>query len=165
MVSQKIRKIGDPVLREKSNKVERIDKSVIKLVEDMIDTVSDEEVMGVGLAAPQIGVLKRIIIVNMGEKFETFINPEIKILDNELVEEEEGCLSIYSIKTNVLRPKKILLKAKNLKNEIVELEAEDIAARIFLHEVDHLNGILFIDRLNPEERKNFLSRINRNNIF
>ncbi|MCL5072373.1 MAG: peptide deformylase [Actinobacteria bacterium] len=165
MAVKKIRKIGDPVLREKSREVEVVDKALLQLIEDMIDTVSDEDVAGVGLAAPQIGVLKRVIVVNMGDGFETFINPEVEVLDNKKINEEEGCLSIYSVKTNVLRPKKILFKAKNLKGEELEIEAEEIAARIFLHEVDHLNGILFIDHLKPEERKEFLSKINRNNIL
>jgi peptide deformylase len=161
MPVKKIRKIGDPVLREKSKKVETIDKNIIQVVEDMIDTVSDGEISGVGLAAPQIGILKRIIIVYLNEKFETFINPEFKILDNKMIEEEEGCLSIYSIKTNVKRPRKISVNAKNLKGEDIELEVEEIHARVFMHEIDHLNGMLFIDHLNPKERKDFLSKINR----
>lgn len=165
MVIQKIRKLGDPVLREKSKKVDVIDKNILKIVRDMIDTVSDEDVSGVGLAAPQIGILKRIIVVFTGEKFETFFNPEIIIIDNDTVDELEGCLSIYSVKTNVLRPKKIIFKAMDLKGKEVEIEAEDIAARIFLHEVDHLNGVLFIDHLKPEERKIFLSKITGNNIL
>lgn len=161
MAVKKIRKIGDPVLREKCREVETIDKNVLALVEDMIDTVSDGGISGIGLAAPQIGVLKRIIIVYLDEKFETFINPEIKIIDNEMLEDEEGCLSLYSIKTNVKRPRKIKLSAKNLKGDEVELEAEEMLARIFMHEIDHLNGMLFIDRLNPKARKDFLSKLNR----
>lgn len=161
MAVKKIRKIGDPVLREKSREVETIDKNIFWLVEDMIDTVSDTGISGIGLAAPQIGVLKRIIIVYLNEKFETFINPEIKILDNEMLEDEEGCLSVYSIKTIVKRPRKIKLSAKNLKGDEVELEAEEMLARIFMHEIDHLNGMLFIDHLNPKARKDFLSKLNR----
>jgi len=161
MAVKKIRKIGDPVLREKSREVETIDKNIFWLVEDMIDTVSDTNISGIGLAAPQIGVLKRIIIVYLNEKYETFINPEIKILDNEMLEDEEGCLSVYSIKTIVKRPRKIKLSAKNLKGDEVELEAEEMLARIFMHEIDHLNGMLFIDHLNPKARKDFLSKLNR----
>lgn len=161
MAVKKIRKIGDPVLREKCREVKTIDKNILALVEDMIDTVSDSGISGIGLAAPQIGVLKRIIIVFLNKKFETFINPEIKILDNEMLEDEEGCLSVYSIKTIVKRPRKIKLSAKNLKGDEVELEAEEMLARIFMHEIDHLNGMLFIDRLNPKARKDFLSKINR----
>ena len=161
MAVKKIRKIGDPVLREKSREVETIDKNILALVEDMIDTVSDAGISGIGLSAPQIGVLKRIIIVYLNEKFETFINPEIKIIDNEMLEDEEGCLSLYSIKTNVKRPRKIKLSAKNLKGDEVELEAEEMLARIFMHEIDHLNGMLFIDHLNPKARKDFLSKLNR----
>ncbi len=161
MAVKRIRKIGDPVLREKSREVGTIDKNILSLVEDMIDTVSDDGISGIGFAAPQIGVLKRIIIVYLNEKFETFINPEIKILDNEMIEDEEGCLSVYSIKTSVKRPKKIRLNAKNLKGEEVELEAEEMLARIFMHETDHLNGVLFIDHLSPKARKDFLSKLNK----
>ncbi|MCL5070300.1 MAG: peptide deformylase [Actinobacteria bacterium] len=161
MAVKKIRKIGDPVLREKSRAVDTIDKNILKLVKDMVDTVSDGGISGIGLAAPQIGVLKRIIIVYLNEKFEAFINPEIKILDNEMLEDEEGCLSLYSVKTTVKRPKKIKLSAKNLKGDEIELEAEEMLARIFMHEIDHLNGMLFIDLLSPKARKDFLSKINR----
>ncbi len=77
-----------------------------------------------------------------------------------MLEDEEGCLSLYSIKTNVKRPRKIKLSAKNLKGDEVELEAEEMLARIFMHEIDHLNGMLLIDRLNPKARKDFLSKLN-----
>ncbi|MBM3707318.1 MAG: peptide deformylase [Actinobacteria bacterium] len=159
MAVKKIRKIGDPVLRERCKEVEIIDKSTADLVKDMIDTISDKSVLGVGLAASQIGVLKRVIIVNIEGKYEAFINPEIRILDNETISEEEGCLSLYSVKTAVKRPKKILLRALNIKGDKIEFEAEEIISRIFLHEIDHLNGILFIDHLKPEDRKEFLSKI------
>jgi peptide deformylase len=165
MAIQKIRKLGDPVLREKSRQVDFIDKNILKIVEDLLDTVSNEEVSGVGLAAPQIGILKRIIVVFTGENFEAFINPEVKILDNKQASELEGCLSIYSVKIGVLRPEKVLFKAINLKGNKVEIETEGISARIFLHEVDHLDGILFIDHLKPDERKEFLSKITRGNIL
>ncbi|MBM3706207.1 MAG: peptide deformylase [Actinobacteria bacterium] len=165
MTAKKIRILGDPVLREKSRNVESIDRMILQLSLDLIDTVTSEEVAGVGLAAPQIGVLKRVIVVNTGEKFETFINPEIKIIDGKTIEEQEGCLSIYSVKTNVLRPSKILFKAKDLKGKEIEIEAEGIAARVFLHEVDHLDGVLFIDYLGPEDRKDFLAKISRENIL
>jgi len=161
MAVKNIRKIGDPVLREKSRGVETVDKNILQLVEDMVDTVSDGGISGIGLAAPQIGILKRIIIVYLNEKFETFINPEFKILDNKMIEDEEGCLSVYSIKTSVKRPKKIKVIAKNLKGEDIELEVEEMLARIFMHEIDHLDGILFIDHLNPKARKDFLSKLNR----
>lgn len=165
MAVKKIRKIGDPVLREKSKPVEKIDKSLMNTVKDMIDTVRDGDVAGIGLAAPQIGISKRLIVVNIGEIFEAFINPEIHILDKTAEEEEEGCLSIYSEKTTIPRPKKILFKALDLKNQPVEIEAEGIVARILMHEVDHLEGILFIDYLNPSERKTFLTKISRDNIL
>ncbi|MCL4385649.1 MAG: peptide deformylase [Cyanobacteria bacterium] len=160
MTVKKIRKIGDPVLREKCKTVDSIDNNVIKLVKDMIDTLTNDEVAGIGLAAPQIGILKRIIIVNFNDKIEAFINPVIEIIDDEKITEEEGCLSIYSIKTSVKRSKKIKLTARDLKNMEIELEAEGMLARIFQHEVDHLNGILFIDHLSPKEREDFLTKVN-----
>ncbi|MBM3709193.1 MAG: peptide deformylase [Actinobacteria bacterium] len=159
MAAKKIRKIGDPVLRERCREVEFIDKSVKALIKDMINTVSDKSVLGIGLAACQIGVLKRVIVVNLNGKYEAYINPEIKILDNEKIAEEEGCLSLYSIKTLVERPKKILLRALNIRGEKIEFEADDIIARIFLHEIDHLDGTLLIDHLKPGQRKEFLSKI------
>jgi peptide deformylase len=160
MAVKKIRKIGDPVLREKSKEVDIIDKKITQLVEDMINTLTADTIAGIGLAAPQIGVLKRIIIVNFNDKIEAFINPAVEIINGEKIEDEEGCLSIYSIKTKVKRAKKIKIKAIDLKGEKIELEAEDMLSRIFQHEVDHLNGILFIDHLSPQERKDFLSKIN-----
>ncbi len=161
MARKKIRKIGDPVLRERCSTVEKIDSSILNLVDDMIDSVSEGNVGGVGLAAPQIGVLKRVIVVNLEEKFDCFINPEIEIVDHDRIIEEEGCLSLYSIRTPVSRPKKIRLKAKNIKGKTVTVDAEGMVARIFLHEVDHLNGVLFIDHLKPEDRKDFLSKLNK----
>ncbi len=161
MARKKIRKLGDPVLREKSREVEKFDSALLKLVDDMIDSISDGDVGGVGLAAPQIGVLKRVIVVNLDEKFDCFINPEIEVIDPKQITEEEGCLSLYSLRTPVSRPKKIRVRAKNLKGEVIEIEADEMMARIFLHEVDHLNGVLFIDHLKPEDRKEFLSRLNK----
>jgi peptide deformylase len=161
MAGKKIRKLGDPVLRERSREVEIIDRAIINLAEDMIDSVSEEDVAGVGLAAPQIGVLKRVIIAYADDKFNCFINPEIEIIDDSKTIEEEGCLSLYSIRTPIERPKIIRVRAKNLKGQEMTFEAEEMAARIFLHEVDHLNGILIIDHLKPYARKEFLSRLNK----
>jgi peptide deformylase len=160
MTVKKIRKIGDPVLREKCKSVDAIDNKVIKLVEDMIDTLTNDEVAGIGLAAPQIGILKRIIIVNLNDKVEAFINPEIEIIDDEKIIDEEGCLSIYSVKISVRRAKKIKLTARDINNMEIEIEAEGMLSRVFQHEVDHLNGILFIDHLLPKEREDFLTRVN-----
>ena len=159
MAIRKIRKIGDPVLRETSSNVEDIDKSVLGLVSDMLDTLENEG--GVGLAAPQIGIAKRIIIVRYEDRVDTYINPEIEALENKRVEEDEGCLSIYSIQGfQVKRYPKIKIKATNLKGNTEEFIVEDLLARVIQHEVDHLNGIMFIDHLGVASRRELLEKIN-----
>ena len=159
MAIKKVRKIGDPVLRETSSSVGEINKSVLGLVSDMLDTLEDEG--GVGLAAPQIGITKRVIIVRYEDKVETYINPEIEVLENKKFEDDEGCLSIYSIQGfQVKRYPKIKIRAKNLKGNTEEFIAEDLLARVIQHEVDHLNGILFMDHLNAASRRELLEKIN-----
>ncbi len=160
MAVRKIRKIGDPVLREKCSEIEKIDKSILGLANDMIDTLAERG--GVGLAAPQIGVSKKVIIINLGDKIEAYINPEVEILEDEEIDEEEGCLSIYAIQGfKVKRCSKIKVTATDLRGNKVAMTASDLPARIFQHEIDHLNGILFIDHLDPQSRKDLLVEIGR----
>jgi peptide deformylase len=156
---KKVRKIGDPVLREKSKKVEKVDESIMRLVRDLTDTL--KETGGVGMAAPQIGVTRRVVIINVDNKIHTFINPEIEVLDGQKIRSDEGCLSIYSIKDfNVKRFSRVKVRAKNLKWKDIEVEAEGLLARIFQHEIDHLNGVLFMDHLDQKSKEELLSRIN-----
>lgn len=159
MAVKKIRKIGDPVLREKSKNVGKIDSKLLELVNDMIDTLNNEG--GVGLAAPQIGITRRVIIVNFDDKIRTFINPVIEVLDDKKIESDEGCMSIYSIKDFcVKRFPRVKVKAKDLEGNDITLVAEDLLARIFQHEIDHLNGILYIDHLDRKSKRELLSKIN-----
>jgi len=158
MAVKTIRKIGDPVLRKKSEKVEKIDKEILLLIDDMIDTINSDEYNAVGLAAVQIGVLKRVIVVNLG-KTEVYINPEIKIIGKEVEEQHEGCLSLYSVGCMLKRPKKIQVTALTPKSEKVSFKAEGMLARIFLHEVDHLDGKLFIDYLDSETKRELMVKI------
>ncbi len=159
MAVKEVRKIGDPGLRERSKEVEKIDRKLRQLVKDMTDTMN--ETGGVGFAAPQIGVTRRVIIVNIGGKIQAFINPVIKVLDGKKMEGDEGCLSIYSIKGfEVKRFSKIKVKAKDLQGNNVTLVTEGLLARIFQHEVDHLNGILYMDHLDKKSKSELLSRIN-----
>jgi len=158
MAVKNIIKIGNPVLRQISEKVEKIDKEVFSLIKDMIDTTNSEEYKAVGLAAVQIGVLKRIIVVNWG-KIEVYINPEIEIIDKEEEEQHEGCLSLYSIGCKLKRPKKIRVSAITPKAVRVTFEVEDMLARIFLHEVDHLEGRLFIDYLDKESKRELMIKV------
>ena len=158
MAVKKIRKIGDPVLRETSSSVEKIDKRVIELVTDMLDTLENEG--GVGLAAPQIGITKRIILVRYEDRVETYINPEIEIIDRGKVEGDEGCLSIYSIQGfTVKRYPKVKVRGINLKGNTEEFIVEDLLARVFQHEIDHLDGIMFIDHLDAASRRGLLEKI------
>ncbi|MCL4416494.1 MAG: peptide deformylase [Actinobacteria bacterium] len=158
MAVRSIRKLGDPVLRKISEKVEKIDSEILELVRDMKDTVNSDDYTAVGLAAVQVGVLKRVIVINL-EKTEVYINPEIKIIDNNKVEMHEGCLSLYSMGCMLKRPKKIHVTATNLKGKQVSFDAENTLARIFLHEVDHLNGKLFIDYLDSEAKRELMLKI------
>ncbi len=161
MAVKTIRKIGDPVLRKISEKVEKIDKEISRLIKDMIDTINLDEYNAVGLAAVQIGVLKRVIVINWG-KIEVYINPEIKIIDKEEEEQHEGCLSLYSIGCMLKRPRKVQITAITLKAERITFEAEGMLARIFLHEVDHLDGKLFIDYLDKEAKRELMVKISEN---
>jgi len=158
MAVKTIKKLGDPVLRKTSEKVEKIDRGILELVKDMKDTVNSDEYTAVGLAAVQIGVLKRVVVVKL-EKTEVFINPEITILDNSQEEMHEGCLSLYSIGCMLKRPKKVHVTAQNLKGKQISFDAEGMLARIFLHEVDHLNGKLFIDYLDSESKRELMLKI------
>jgi peptide deformylase len=160
MAVKNIIKIGSPVLRQISEKVEKIDKGVFSLINDMADTISFEEYNAVGLAAVQIGVLKRVIVINWG-KVEAYINPEIEIIDKEEEELHEGCLSLYSIGCKLKRPKKIKVSAITPKGINVSFEAEGMLARIFLHEYDHLEGKLFIDYLDKESKRELMIRISK----
>jgi len=159
MAIRKVRKIGDPVLRETSSNIDKIDKPVLDLVSDMLDTLEGEG--GVGLAAPQIGITKRIILVRYEDKVETYINPEIEVIENKRIEGDEGCLSIYSIQGfQVKRYPRIKIRTTNIKGNTEEFIAEDLLARVIQHEVDHLDGIMFIDHLDAASRRELLEKIN-----
>ncbi|MCX6347449.1 MAG: peptide deformylase [Actinobacteria bacterium] len=160
MAVKNIIKIGSPVLRQISEKVEKIDKGIFSLIKDMTDTITFEEYNAVGLAAVQVGVLKRVIVINWG-KIEAYINPEIEIIDKEEEEQHEGCLSLYSIGCKLKRPKKIRVSAITPKAIKITFEAEGMLARIFLHEIDHLEGKLFIDYLDKESKRELMLRVSK----
>ena len=133
----------DAILRKKSKYVNNIDEKILQLLDDMVETMYKEN--GVGLAAPQVGILRRIIVVDIGDGLIKLINPEIIEQEGEQ-EDTEGCLSIPGIIAEVKRPYKVKVKALNEDGENVEIEATGLLARAFCHEVDHLDGILFIDK-------------------
>lgn len=143
MPKRAIRKLEDPVLRKKSKKLEKIDPLLLHLLDDMLETMYGNT--GVGLAAPQVGISKRIVVIDMGDGPIKLINP--KILNKEGAEiAPEGCLSIPGTYGDVERAEKVTLKAQNEKGEILKIEAEGLLARIIQHELDHLDGVLFIDK-------------------
>ncbi len=161
----KVLKYPHTLLREKAKPVDKISKEVYKLVDDMIETMLKED--GLGLAANQVGVLLRIFVINtasQGDEPEpiAMINPVI--LDQEgSVIIEEGCLSFPELYLNISRPERIRVHAKNLYNEDIVYETDGIVARAILHEIDHLNGILFIDHASETEEekiKKFLEPLN-----
>jgi len=143
MALRNIRTLGDEVLRKKCREVDKINERIIILLDDMLDTMY--EAQGVGLAAPQVGVLKRIIVVDVGDGPIRLINPEIIYAEGSCID-EEGCLSIPGALENVARPMKVRVKGLNEKNEEVIIEAEELLARALCHEIDHLDGVLFIDK-------------------
>ncbi|MEG2016894.1 MAG: peptide deformylase [Clostridium sp.] len=144
MAIRNIRKDGDPVLRKISKVVTNFEDRTQVLIDDMIETMN--EAKGVGLAAPQVGILKRIVVVDIGEGPIVLVNPEIIEVKGE-VNEKEGCLSIPRKEGNVVRPEYVKVKAQDRRGNAIELEGEELLARAFCHEIDHLNGILYIDKL------------------
>lgn len=148
MAIRNIRKIGDEVLRKKSKTVEKIDDRTILLIEDMIDTMYEAE--GVGLAAPQVGVLKRIVVIDVGEGPIVLINPEIIKTEGSYID-MEGCLSVPGETAEVERPLKATVRAMDQNGVIREIEGEELLARAFCHEIDHLDGILYIDKVVKEK--------------
>lgn len=143
MAKRVIRTDEDPILRKKSRAVDKIDEKILVLLDDMLETMYDAN--GVGLAAPQIGILRRLVVIDIGEGPLKLINPEITFTDGE-EEDLEGCLSVPGYNGLVKRPEKLVCKYTNENNENIELEAEGFLARAICHELDHLDGILYTDK-------------------
>jgi peptide deformylase len=139
-----------PVLRHKAKPIGRVDASVRKLLDDMVETM--RKAPGVGLAAPQIGVSLRAITVEYDEQLWILVNPEITWTSREREIADEGCLSIPGYVGAVERHQRVKVRAKDQKGKPTTIEAEGWAARIFQHEIDHLDGILYTDRMAPGER-------------
>lgn len=144
MALRNIREIGDDVLRKKSKKVDVINDRIVTLINDMFETMYEAE--GVGLAAPQVGILKRIVVIDTGDNPIALINPKITFTEGKIVD-SEGCLSIPGEQGNVERPEKVTVKALNEKGDQIEITGEDLLARAICHELDHLDGILYVDKL------------------
>lgn len=146
-----IRKFGDPVLKSRAAPVDSFDESLARLAEDMLLTMRENE--GVGLAANQVGRLKRILVAGLEDEEYVVVNPEIVSSDKETAADTEGCLSIPGIHVEVERPVGITLRGQDVSGEPLRIEATGLLARVFQHEVDHLNGVLILDRTDRESRK------------
>lgn len=145
MALRNIRVDGDPVLRKKSKDVEIINGKIITLLNDMVETMNHAE--GVGLAAPQIGILRRIVVIDIGEGPIKMVNPEFIEISMEEEIDVEGCLSVPGKAGTVTRPKKVKVKYLDENNEEKTLVGEDFLARVICHEIDHLNGVLYTDKV------------------
>jgi peptide deformylase len=150
MSTYAVRLFGDPVLRQRSREVEDFDGSLSVLVNGMYDTMY--EAVGVGLAAPQVGVQKRLFTYDIGDGPQVVVNPVIVEASGEAVD-GEGCLSIPGLQFDVVRPRVVTMQGVDLDGNEVVLEGEDRTARVFLHEIDHLDGRLFLELLEPDDRK------------
>lgn len=173
-----ITQYGNPVLRKKCSKIDEVNESIHKLAEDMIETMVDAH--GVGLAAPQIGEDIRMAVVDVSHDPEcisflkvngadakmedvmplVFINPELE-LDGPRETDTEGCLSIHDIQAKVRRPSIVKATLPQLDGSIIELESDGLLARALQHEVDHLNGILFVDRISPASKLSVKRKLKR----
>ena len=153
-----------PVLKQRANPVEKVDARVATLMDDMVETMYDAQ--GIGLAAPQIGVLERVIVVDVHEKGEPanpirMANPEVVWASDELLPCEEGCLSVPEHYAEVTRPKAVRVRYLDQQNEVRELEADGMLATCIQHEIDHLNGVLFVDHLSMLKRNMILRKLQK----
>jgi len=155
MAIRRIRTVGDPVLTKVAEKVKVIDEEILRLAGDMVQTM--HEAPGVGLSAPQVNVSRRLITIDLSigknpDELIILVNPEILSQEGSCLS-EEGCLSVPGYSEKVDRPARVKVKGLDLDGEEIMFEAEDLLARAFCHEIDHLDGKLFIDRLSPLKRQ------------
>ena len=171
MTRRTIITLPDPVLRRKARPIKTFSKDLQTLIDDMIETM--REAPGVGLAAPQVGISERLIVVEYGEdtedengeiiegpkKLYVLVNPEITWLSDETITDSEGCLSLASLAVEVPRAAKVKVEGKDLEGNQRLLELEGIEARILQHEIDHLSGVMIHNRTSREQRKDLMGRL------
>jgi peptide deformylase len=160
-VVRKVKVLGDPVLRKEAQEVVAYDEGLRSLVRDMFETMYHEE--GIGLAAPQVGVSQRVIVLDLRREDHddepiALVNPRLTWKSAETAKQTEGCLSIPGLEEIVERPAKVRIEARDPEGEPIEMEADDLLARALQHEVDHLDGILFIDRVSALKRRMLLKK-------
>ena len=149
-MTYQIRTYGDPVLKTCAAEITNIDGKLVKLADEMLQVMY--EAPGLGLAAPQIGVQKQLFVYDVDDSPQILINPKIIESSGEWVY-DEGCLSIPGLSVEMLRPKLILVRGINLDGNTVEIEADELLARLFQHEIDHLQGVLMFERMTADQRK------------
>jgi peptide deformylase len=148
-----------PDLRKKAADVDTADDVLRKIVDDMADAMYSDD--GVGLAATQVGISKRIVVIDGGKGFLALFNPEIVDSGEETETMEEGCLSLPGIRVQITRPTHVTVRAINDQGETTQWDVEGLMARIFQHEIDHLNGILIIDRISSIQRSLMQSKLRK----
>ena len=158
MSLKEIIKYPDPVLRKKSESVREIDEEVKQLIEDMTETMYASR--GIGLAAVQIGVLKRVIVVNVGDALICMVNPEIVESEGKS-QMEEGCLCLPGVMVDIERKEKIKVKGLNDKGEKIVIDAEGLLARALQHEIDHIYGVLIIDKVSKIKRELLTNKLRK----
>jgi peptide deformylase len=150
-VALDIRTFGDPVLKTRATPVESFDGSLVRLTQDMLATMRDNE--GVGLAANQVGRLKRVFVAAIEDEDYVIVNPVLTDRSETTETRPEGCLSIPGIQVDVERPTAITVSGQDVSGKPLQIEASDLLARILQHEVDHLDGVLILDRTDRQSRK------------
>ena len=160
MAVLKVRRYGDPVLRRRAVPIDAVTPELKRLVDDMTDTMYDE--VGIGLAAPQVGHSVRLLVVGdeEGRGVQALVNPVITESGGS-VTAEEGCLSLPGIFADVTRAQWVKLEARDLEGRPITITARGLRSRVFQHEIDHLDGVLFIDRLDPVTRDRIKRRIKK----
>src|SRR3712207_5615537 len=150
-VALEVKTFGDPVLKTRAGNVKEFDEALIRLAEEMLVTMHERD--GVGLAANQVGRLKRVLVAAVEEDEYVIVNPVIEASSEETDTLAEGCLSIPGIQVEVERPVAVTITGKDAEGDDLRIEAEGLLARVFQHEVDHLDGVLILDRTDRESRK------------
>jgi len=150
-VALEVKTFGDPVLKTRAGRVKEFDDALLRLTEDMLVTMHERE--GVGLAANQVGRLRRVLVAAIEEDEYVIVNPVIEASSDETEVLAEGCLSIPGIHVEVERPVAVTVSGQDASGEDLRLEAEGLLGRVFQHEVDHLDGVLILDRTDRESRK------------
>jgi len=155
--------LGNELLRQKAKKIDKIDEEIKDAAKQMLEIIKQDK--GVGVAGPQVGLMKRIFVVHIeGDEERIFINPSILETSQETIKYEEGCLSVPGIYTDVVRSESVKIQAWNEKGKPFTMEASGLLARVIQHEYDHLEGVLFLDRLTELKRNKLIEKYEKSLI-